>query len=101
MARRKKQVVMIDMLPVIECMGLPWVLDRIGMEPLLETITPGQIIQALTPRQIIDIIGVDAFLKLLTPAQRRELKRQLGILPGPASAARSLRSSADTPRKRR
>jgi hypothetical protein len=54
---------------VIEIFGLEWVIKEAGAEELVEKIGPRRVVGALG--------GPEPFLAMLSPSQRRQLKRLL------------------------
>jgi hypothetical protein len=67
MAKQTRGPLRLDLTPIVESMGMDWVLQQLG---------PERVLQHLGPRQLIDQLG--GMTKLwaeLTPEERRQLKR--------------------------
>jgi hypothetical protein len=64
MAKAKREKFRFDLEPLVETMGLDWVLQKLGPERVLDQLGPDRVINQL-----------EKMSKRLTPEQRRRLKR--------------------------
>jgi hypothetical protein len=67
MAKQGKRSLGLDLTPVIETMGMQWLIEHVGVKKLIEELG--------TKRFIEQLGGVKQLWAELTPEQRRELKR--------------------------
>ena len=67
MARQSKRSLRLDLTPIVEIMGIEWVIEQVGAK---------QVIEHLGLKRVIDEVGgVKQLWEELTPEQRRQLKR--------------------------
>jgi len=86
MARTKGKPFVLDVRPAIESLGLKKVIEQVGLDRVIEAVGRDRVIEAVgmeklmenvDERDVIKHFGVRRLFANLSPADRRELKRQL------------------------
>jgi hypothetical protein len=77
MARQTREPLRLDLTPIVNSMGMDWVIEQLGTERVIERGAKRLIEQLGAKRVIEELGGVKQFWAKLTPEQRRQFKRLL------------------------
>jgi hypothetical protein len=81
MVRRAGKPLNIDLRPAIEMLGLDHVMEQVGLQRVAEALGPERMVELIGTKRMVEAIGLENILASLSPAKRRELKRELQESP--------------------
>jgi hypothetical protein len=78
MAKQRRGALRLDLSPIVESMGMDWVIDHLGPERVIEHLGAKRLVKQLGAQQLVEQLGgVKSLLAKLSAEQRQELKQLL------------------------